>query len=70
MTLDLDFSNPLRYNPADYTGIVILRLPSRPTPQDLTDAVQTLISGLEREEVIGKLCIIQPARLRVYQQEL
>lgn len=49
VTLDLDFSNPLRFNPADYSGIVVLRLPARPTPEDLTDAVQTLIGGLERE---------------------
>ena len=25
VTLDLDFSNPLRFNPGDYAGIVVLR---------------------------------------------
>ncbi len=69
VTLDLDVSNPLRYNPANYNGIVVLRLPARPTPEDLTDTAQTLIGGLEREEVIGKLWIIQRGRLRIYQQE-
>lgn len=69
VTLDLDFSNPLRFNPADYAGIVVLRLPARPIPEELTNAVRTLIGGLEREEIIGKLWIIQRGRLRVYQQE-
>lgn len=69
VTLDLDFSNPLCYNPANYSGIVVLRLPARPTPEDLTDTVQTLIGALEREEVISKLWIIQRGRLRIYQQE-
>lgn len=68
VTLDLDFSNPLRFDPADYAGIVVLRLPARVTPQDLTDAIQTLIGALETQEVIGKLWIIQRGRLRIYQQ--
>ncbi|CAA9590412.1 hypothetical protein AVDCRST_MAG81-5078 [uncultured Synechococcales cyanobacterium] len=69
VTLDLDFSNPLRFNPAQYSGIVVLRLPSRPVPQDLVDAVLTLIGALEREEVISRLWIIQRGQLRIYQQE-
>jgi len=53
----------------DVATVVELRLPARPTPEDLTDTVQTLIGGLEREEVIGKLWIIQRGRLRIYQQK-
>lgn len=69
VTLDLDFSNPLRFNPANYAGIAVLRLPARLTPNDLADALQTLIAGLEQEEVFGKLWIIQRGRLRIYQQD-
>lgn len=69
VTLDLDFSNPLRFNPASYPGIAVLRLPSRPTPEDLVETVQTLVGGLEREEIEGKLWIVQRGRVRVYQQE-
>ncbi len=29
VTLDLDFGNPLLFNPADYCGIAVLRLPSK-----------------------------------------
>lgn len=59
VTLDLDFSNPLQYVPSQYKGIAVLRLPPRAAIDDLTDAIQTLISGLEREDIIGKLWIIQ-----------
>jgi predicted nuclease of predicted toxin-antitoxin system len=47
VTLDLDFSNPLRFNPREYSGIAVLRLPNKPTPQDLEDAIKTLISWAE-----------------------
>ena len=67
--LDLDFSNPLQFNPQNYSGIAVLRLPSRPTPQDLDDAIETLIGGLKRESIMGKLWIIQRGRIRIYQQE-
>ncbi|TAE92398.1 MAG: hypothetical protein EAZ79_29865 [Oscillatoriales cyanobacterium] len=35
VTLDRGFGNRLRYNPSDYCGIVLLRLPSQAKPQDL-----------------------------------
>ena len=68
VTLDLDFSNPLQYVPSQYKGIAVLRLPSRTTIDDLTDAIQSLINGLEREDITGKLWIIQRGRIRIYQQ--
>jgi predicted nuclease of predicted toxin-antitoxin system len=69
VTLDMEFGNPLLFKPSDYPGIVVLRLPPRPTPQDLADAVQTLIRGLERESVKGKLWVVQRGRIREYQPE-
>lgn len=30
VTLDLDFANPLIFNPEEYRGIAVLRLPSQP----------------------------------------
>ena len=53
VTLDLDFSNPLQYIPSEYKGIAVLRLPNRSTIDDLTDAIQTLIGGLQRENITG-----------------
>jgi hypothetical protein len=68
VSLDLDFSNPLRFKPSDYSGIAILRLPVRPEPQDLFDALRTLAGGLEREEIIGKLWTVQRGTIRIYQE--
>jgi predicted nuclease of predicted toxin-antitoxin system len=64
VTLDLDFSNPLRFS-----GIAVLRLPSKPSSQDLEDAVRTLVGGLERESIQGQLWIVQRGQIRIYQRE-
>ncbi len=69
VTLDLDFANPLLFKPSVYHGIAVLRLPSRPTPDDLHDAVLTLAGGLARESIDGRLWIVQRGRIREYQEE-
>jgi predicted nuclease of predicted toxin-antitoxin system len=69
VTLDLDFSNPLQYKPSEYSGIAVLRLPKRPSPQDLLDTIVTLINALKTETIIGKLWIIKRGQIRIYQQE-
>jgi predicted nuclease of predicted toxin-antitoxin system len=69
VTLDLEFGNPFLFKPSDYPGIVVLRLPPRPTGQDLADAMQTLVGGLDRASVIGKLWVVQRGRIREYQPE-
>ncbi len=67
VTLDRGFGNRLRYNPSDYSGIVVLRLPSQAKPQDLQAAVEILIRGLDAAEVAGKLWIIRGEQLLEYQ---
>ena len=69
VTLDLEFGNPLLFRPSDYPGIVVLRLPPRPTPLDSLEAMQTLIGGLSRESAVGKLWVAQRGRIREYQPE-
>lgn len=69
VTLDIEFGNPLLFEPSDYHGIVVLRLPRRPAPRDLLDAVRTLIAGLAREDVVGKLWVVQKGRIREYESE-
>ena len=69
VTLDLDFGNPLLFKPSEYWGIAVLRLPSKPTHQDLMDAVQTLVGGLARSDIGRKLWIVQRDRVREYQEE-
>jgi predicted nuclease of predicted toxin-antitoxin system len=67
VTLDLDFANPLRFRPADYPGIAVLRLPKRATAEDLLQTIGTLARGLEANPLGGKLWIVEKGRLRVYQ---
>lgn len=43
ITLDLDFGNPLLFNPKKYFGIIVLRLPKKPSLEDLLDLIQLLV---------------------------
>jgi len=43
VTLDVEFGNPLVFRPAAFPGIVIIRLPSAPTPEFIIQAVATLL---------------------------
>lgn len=69
VTLDLEFANPIIFKPAETEGIAVLRLPLKPTPDDLLDTIRTLIGGLSQKEIRGKLWIIQRAKIREYQPE-
>jgi hypothetical protein len=69
VTLDLDFANPLRFPPRDYTGIAVIRLPPRAAAGDLLQSMQTLIAELQRTPVAGQLWIVQPGRIRVHQDD-
>lgn len=69
VTLDLEFGNPLVFNPAEYAGIAVLRLPGRPSHQDIVEACQTLVSRLGQQDIDGKLWIVQRGRIREYQGE-
>ena len=66
VTLDLDFANPLLFKPGVTSGIAVIRLPGKPNHEDLVRASRTLIAGMERADVTGRLWIIQPGRLREY----
>ncbi|MEH2228131.1 MAG: DUF5615 family PIN-like protein [Nostoc sp.] len=67
VTCDRGFGNRLKYNPSNYSGIVIIRLSSRYTFADWREAIEILITGLESADVTGKLWIIQQAKILEYQ---
>jgi predicted nuclease of predicted toxin-antitoxin system len=69
VTLDMDFANPLRFEPTDYPGIAVLRLPSEPSARVLNELLQTLAGALEREQFDSHLWIVEIGRLRIYQDE-
>jgi len=68
VTLDLDFSNPLRFPVAGTPGIIVLR-PPRPLVHLMAQLIGELPALLKREQPSGKLWILQPDRLRVFTSE-
>ncbi|HYF51261.1 MAG TPA: DUF5615 family PIN-like protein [Planctomycetota bacterium] len=66
VTLDLDFSNTLVFKPADYRGIAVIRLPARPSHEDLMLAVSTFVKALEIKSIDGQLWIVERGRIREY----
>ena len=69
VTLDLEFGNPLLYDPSQYHGIVVIRTPPRATPAYLYGALQALVRGLAQRDVIGRLWVIQRGAIREYQPD-
>lgn len=66
VTPDTDFANPIAFNPLHYGGVAVLRLPTRSTPDDLRERVRTLIRGLERGSLEGKLWVVHQRRIAEY----
>lgn len=54
VTLDLDFSDIRAYPPADYAGMIVLRL-ARLDKHRVLSAIQRLLPVLEQEPLAGKL---------------
>lgn len=69
VTLDLDFGNPLLFAPSEYPGIVVLRLPPKPSFDDLLVSCRTLVQALKQAEIAGKLWIVGKGRIREYRPE-
>ena len=68
VTLDLDFGNPLLFRPSDFRGIAVLRLPAKPSARHLRVAMTTLIAGLARDTIVGRLWVVELGRIREYQE--
>ncbi|XGB41820.1 MAG: DUF5615 family PIN-like protein [Nodosilinea sp. LVE1205-7] len=67
VTCDRGFGNRLRFNPAHYSGIVLIRLSSRSTFEERREAIDALIAGLDQADVTGKLWVIQDNSIQEYQ---
>jgi predicted nuclease of predicted toxin-antitoxin system len=67
VTADRDFTNRLRYNPANYSGIAVIRLPAQMQLINWFDAIETLLEGLESASIIGKLWVIRNNSIQEYQ---
>ncbi|MCE5230373.1 DUF5615 family PIN-like protein [bacterium] len=68
VTLDLDFSNPLRFPPALTAGIVVLR-PYRSILPLIQTSVASLLDALKARSIDGKLWIVEPGRIREFSRD-
>ena len=65
VTLDLDFSNVLRFPPQGGPGIIVLRGRNN-LLTTMRELVDSLIMALESHSPQGRLWIIEPGRLRIH----
>ena len=69
VTFDLDFANPMRFPPEGGAGLAVFRLSGRVTLLLLRQTVQTLLEGMVREPIAGKLWIVEPGRIRIHAEK-
>jgi predicted nuclease of predicted toxin-antitoxin system len=67
VTLDLDFSDPLRFPAEACEGIVILRAAGRMTWPVLASLIRQCLQALESMPLNRELWIVEPGRVRVRQ---
>jgi predicted nuclease of predicted toxin-antitoxin system len=63
VTLDLDFSNPLRFPTANMAGVVVLRV-RRPVVRAIEQTLRSVLPRLSADALKGKLWIVEPGRIR------
>jgi predicted nuclease of predicted toxin-antitoxin system len=65
VTLDLDFANPFRFPPEPTAGILVIR-PPRPVLPAIRATLLSVLGDLVSRPLAGKLWIVEPGRVRVY----
>ncbi|MBL7795736.1 MAG: DUF5615 family PIN-like protein [Saprospiraceae bacterium] len=64
VTLDIGFSNIQTYPPAEFSGIIVLRL-VRQDKHHVVEVFERLIPMLLEEDLAGKLWIVDEYRVRI-----
>lgn len=67
VTLDLDFSDVVRFPPEACGEIVVIRSPQNPSLMLLENLVRTFLQALSTESLKGRLWIVEPGRIRLHQ---
>lgn len=70
VTLDLDFSDVLRFPPARSAGVAVIRIPKNPTLGLLERLIHEFLRALTQNAIEGNLWIIEPGRIRMHQVDL
>ena len=68
MSCDLDFANIRDYPPADYPGLIVLRLANQSRPHVLR-VFHSVLDLLDREVLAGCLWVVEEHRVRIRRAE-
>jgi len=66
VTLDLDFSDIIRFPPYKSPGIIVLRPRKKVTLEDLEILVMQIIKYLESDSITNRLWVVEPGRIRIH----
>ena len=66
LTLDLDFSDVVRFPPHSAAGIAVLRLPKGASLALLERSAPDVLRMLDEEPIVERLWIVEPGRIRVH----
>jgi predicted nuclease of predicted toxin-antitoxin system len=66
VSFDLDFANPLVFDPRGSAGVVVLRLPKDAGPDDVETVVDVLLAACKTKTIDGALWIVRSGRVRVW----
>ncbi|MGH2457610.1 MAG: DUF5615 family PIN-like protein [Chloroflexota bacterium] len=67
VTLDLDFSNVVRFLPDPTAGIIVLKPSRNVSPQLLAALAGQVIRMLSDRSVVGALWVVEPGRIRIHE---
>ncbi len=67
VTMDREFGNVLLYPPESTCGIAVINLPGRISRGLLAAAIESFLIACERQQVQGKLWIVEVGRIREHQ---
>lgn len=67
ITLDLDFSDVIRFPPQNVGGIVVIRVPRNPSLALLEQLIRQFLQTLEQMPLDKNLWIVEVGRIRVHQ---
>lgn len=69
VTLDLDFSNVIRFPPEKAGGIAAIRTPKNPTSTVFERLINRFLKTISKVPINKQLCIVEMDRIRVHQTE-
>lgn len=67
VTLDLDFSDIVRFPPSETSGIVIVRMPRGMTFAGLSAIVQRFLSAVDKLPIQSNLLVLETNRIRIHE---